>query len=71
MNFIYILQPSNIFFSLDGYIKVGDFGLVTATEEQCLDEVEIDDRRFGIHRHTAQVGTKMYMSSEQVNHLMF
>ena len=70
MNFIYILQPSNIFFSLDGYVKVGDFGLVTATEEQCLDEVEIDDRRCGIHRHTDQVGTKMYMSPEQVNLLM-
>ena len=70
MNFIYILQPSNIFFSLDGYVKVGDFGLVTATEEQCMDEVETDDLRCGIHRHTDQVGTKMYMSPEQVNHLM-
>ena len=59
-------QPSNIFFSLDGLVKVGDFGLVTASEEQCLDEVDINDRRCGIHRHTDQVGTKLYMSPEQV-----
>ena len=47
-------------------MKVGDFGLVTASEEQCLNEVEINDRRCGIHRHTDQVGTKLYMSPEQV-----
>ena len=67
--YLHIFQPSNIFFSLDGYVKVGDFGLVTATEEQCLDEVEINDRRCGIHRHTDQVGTKMYMSPEQVSRI--
>ena len=52
---------------MDGLVKVGDFGLVTASEEQCQEEhVEMEDRRCGLHRHTAQVGTKMYMSPEQV-----
>ncbi len=54
---------------MDGLVKVGDFGLVTASEEQCQEEhVEVEDRRCGLHRHTAQVGTKMYMSPEQVNY---
>ena len=53
---------------MDGLVKVGDFGLVTASEEQCQEEhVEVEDRRCGLHRHTAQVGTKMYMSPEQVH----
>nr|CAD7260206.1 unnamed protein product [Timema shepardi] len=61
------LKPSNIFFSLDGQIKVGDFGLVTAM-------VESGDQRtpggdgdtfLGDEIHTAQVGTQLYMSPEQ------
>lgn len=56
---------------MDGLVKVGDFGLVTASEEQCLDDVAINDKRCGIHRHTDQVGTKMYMSPEQVKSVSF
>ncbi|XP_047127931.1 eukaryotic translation initiation factor 2-alpha kinase 3 isoform X1 [Hydra vulgaris] len=58
------LKPANIFFSLDGSVKVGDFGLVTA----------ITRPSDGIHKgkfyadenHTGQVGTQLYMSPEQV-----
>lgn len=52
---------------MDGSIKIGDFGLVTAVEENCADDVSVDltpatdDRLL-----TDQVGTKLYMSPEQV-----
>ena len=66
-------QPSNIFFSLDGTVKVGDFGLVTATEEHVTeDDSDIWGDRVTTQtpqRHTNQVGTKLYMSPEQVSTL--
>ncbi|XP_053406912.1 eukaryotic translation initiation factor 2-alpha kinase-like isoform X2 [Mercenaria mercenaria] len=58
------LKPSNIFFSLDGVIKMGDFGLVTALPE------EQNDAFYGgnpFRKHTAQVGTQLYMSPEQTS----
>ena len=65
------LQPSNIFFSMDGTVKVGDFGLVTATEEHVSeDDSDIwGDRATSQtpRHHTNQVGTKLYMSPEQVS----
>ena len=63
-------QPSNIFFSMDGQVRVGDFGLVTASEEQPCDmfnETPHSPSKKG--RHTDQVGTKLYMSPEQVGNL--
>uniref|UniRef100_A0A2D4KUL5 non-specific serine/threonine protein kinase n=3 Tax=Micrurus paraensis TaxID=1970185 RepID=A0A2D4KUL5_9SAUR len=59
------LKPSNIFFTMDNIVKVGDFGLVTAMdhdeeEESVLTPVPAYDR------HTGQVGTKLYMSPEQI-----
>ncbi|KYB29822.1 Eukaryotic translation initiation factor 2-alpha kinase-like protein [Tribolium castaneum] len=57
------LKPSNIFFSLDGQIKVGDFGLVK-------DEEESHDTSSGLRSlkgHTKEVGTRLYMSPEQLN----
>lgn len=57
------LKPSNIFFSLDGTIKVGDFGLVTALPEE-QNEVQFGNSS-PFKKHTAQVGTQLYMSIEQ------
>lgn len=45
-------------------MKVGDFGLVTALSVQQDQEAEIDDA--SLSRHTAEVGTTLYMSPEQV-----
>ncbi|XP_066152820.1 eukaryotic translation initiation factor 2-alpha kinase [Euwallacea fornicatus] len=59
------LKPSNIFFSLDGQIKVGDFGLVKDIESA----IDLDySRRPGstsTKGHTKDVGTTLYMSPEQ------
>uniref|UniRef100_A0A673C6J8 non-specific serine/threonine protein kinase n=1 Tax=Sphaeramia orbicularis TaxID=375764 RepID=A0A673C6J8_9TELE len=62
------LKPSNIFFTMDDVVKVGDFGLVTA-----MDQEEDDDESSTLTpaplltRHTGQVGTKLYMSPEQLS----
>ncbi|KAJ6635912.1 Eukaryotic translation initiation factor 2-alpha kinase [Pseudolycoriella hygida] len=64
------LKPSNIFFSLDGQIKIGDFGLVTdmsdttnAPNSPSGDANGSSPKRV---KHTEQVGTHLYMSPEQV-----
>nr|XP_023011887.1 eukaryotic translation initiation factor 2-alpha kinase [Leptinotarsa decemlineata] len=59
------LKPGNIFFSLEGKIKVGDFGLVKDME----DPFDLDQIKKGSspHRgHTIDVGTHLYMSPEQL-----
>ncbi|XP_028994933.1 eukaryotic translation initiation factor 2-alpha kinase 3 [Betta splendens] len=62
------LKPSNIFFTMDDVVKVGDFGLVTA-----MDQEEDDEETSALTpaplltRHTGQVGTKLYMSPEQLS----
>ncbi|XP_078717730.1 eukaryotic translation initiation factor 2-alpha kinase 3 isoform X2 [Lampetra fluviatilis] len=58
------LKPSNIFFSLDGVVKIGDFGLVTGTEHE--EEGAVLTPMPGHIHHTGQVGTKLYMSPEQL-----
>ncbi|KAK3590063.1 hypothetical protein CHS0354_041095 [Potamilus streckersoni] len=59
------LKPSNIFFALDGVVKVGDFGLVTALVENQQTEEEYRNNNNPYKKHTAQVGTQLYMSPEQ------
>ncbi|XP_035529894.1 eukaryotic translation initiation factor 2-alpha kinase 3 [Morone saxatilis] len=62
------LKPSNIFFTMDDVVKVGDFGLVTAMEQE-EDEEEASALTPAplLTRHTGQVGTKLYMSPEQLS----
>jgi len=61
-----VFQPSNIFFAMDGSVKIGDFGLVTAIEENCDNGYNTETPPLHDGRHTDQVGTKLYMSPEQV-----
>ncbi|KAM3850598.1 eukaryotic translation initiation factor 2-alpha kinase 3 [Diretmus argenteus] len=62
------LKPSNIFFTMDDVVKVGDFGLVTAMDqEEDEDEPGALTPMPALTRHTGQVGTKLYMSPEQLS----
>ncbi|XP_076286398.1 eukaryotic translation initiation factor 2-alpha kinase isoform X1 [Lasioglossum baleicum] len=67
------LKPSNIFFSFDDKIKVGDFGLVTAMTEgygEVHTPTSENEKTFLKNNlHTANVGTHLYMSPEQINGL--
>lgn len=64
------LKPGNIFFSLDGQVKIGDFGLVTdmlderKVQTPCGDETGLPSPTCA--QHTEQVGTHLYMSPEQL-----
>ncbi|CAH2299491.1 eukaryotic translation initiation factor 2-alpha kinase 3 [Pelobates cultripes] len=60
------LKPSNIFFTLDDVVKVGDFGLVTEMEQEDDDDEAVLTPMPAYARHTGQVGTKLYMSPEQI-----
>ncbi|XP_075963515.1 eukaryotic translation initiation factor 2-alpha kinase 3 [Anarhichas minor] len=62
------LKPSNIFFTMNDVVKVGDFGLVTAMDqEEDEDEPSALTPAPLLTRHTGQVGTKLYMSPEQLS----
>ncbi|XP_075873524.1 eukaryotic translation initiation factor 2-alpha kinase 3, partial [Nelusetta ayraudi] len=63
------LKPSNIFFTVDDVVKVGDFGLVTAMDQEEEEEEEPSALTPAplLTRHTGQVGTKLYMSPEQLS----
>ncbi|XP_075857077.1 eukaryotic translation initiation factor 2-alpha kinase 3 isoform X2 [Microcebus murinus] len=60
------LKPSNIFFTMDDVVKVGDFGLVTAMDQDEEDQMVLTPMP-AYARHTGQVGTKLYMSPEQIH----
>ncbi|XP_050546208.1 eukaryotic translation initiation factor 2-alpha kinase isoform X2 [Daktulosphaira vitifoliae] len=61
------LKPSNIFFSLDGQIKIGDFGLVTEMIESDEGDSSYDGKKKKFNeQHTDLVGTQLYMSPEQL-----
>ncbi|XP_035898058.1 eukaryotic translation initiation factor 2-alpha kinase-like [Anopheles stephensi] len=64
------LKPSNIFFSLDGRIRIGDFGLVTDSSDLQYDS-ENNMPTMVPDRHTRQVGTQLYMSPEQLKGLPY
>ncbi|XP_020834728.1 eukaryotic translation initiation factor 2-alpha kinase 3 [Phascolarctos cinereus] len=59
------LKPSNIFFTVDDVVKVGDFGLVTAMDQDEEEQTVLTPMP-DYARHTGQVGTKLYMSPEQI-----
>uniref|UniRef100_A0A8C0KWV8 Eukaryotic translation initiation factor 2-alpha kinase 3 n=1 Tax=Canis lupus dingo TaxID=286419 RepID=A0A8C0KWV8_CANLU len=60
------LKPSNIFFTVDDVVKVGDFGLVTAMDQDEEEQTVLTPMP-AYARHTGQVGTKLYMSPEQIH----
>ncbi|KAM6201727.1 eukaryotic translation initiation factor 2-alpha kinase 3 [Rhynchocyon petersi] len=60
------LKPSNIFFTMDDVVKVGDFGLVTAMDQDEEEQAALTPMPVYATR-TGQVGTKLYMSPEQID----
>uniref|UniRef100_A0A8C5LEP7 Eukaryotic translation initiation factor 2-alpha kinase 3 n=1 Tax=Jaculus jaculus TaxID=51337 RepID=A0A8C5LEP7_JACJA len=60
------LKPSNIFFTVDDVVKVGDFGLVTAMDQDEEEQMVLTPMP-AYATHTGQVGTKLYMSPEQIH----
>lgn len=64
------LKPNNVFFAMNGAIKIGDFGLVkTMADLDWCEQHKTDDggrHSSAMYRsHTKEVGTHLYMSPEQ------
>jgi serine/threonine protein kinase len=64
------IQPSNIFFAPNGRLKIGDFGLATAFVPE-FDADGGDKKLVTSKRHTGNVGTRLYMSPEQVRTVLY
>uniref|UniRef100_A0A914BVS1 PRKR-like endoplasmic reticulum kinase n=1 Tax=Acrobeloides nanus TaxID=290746 RepID=A0A914BVS1_9BILA len=66
------LKPKNIFFDADGRLKIGDLGLATqyVKDFEKNNENPVGRLKNGSQRrsnHTSDVGTRSYMSPEQIN----
>ncbi|VDP12071.1 unnamed protein product [Soboliphyme baturini] len=57
-------MPTNIFFSLDDHVKIGDFGLATEVFSSSSKDDELNCMKLS-RWHTKNVGTGLYMSPEQ------
>ena len=66
------LKPTNIFFSLDGSVKVGDFGLVACNTTEVMHGSYVALKSLQEdYRHTGNIGSHFYMSPEQMNALKY
>ncbi|CAO4383944.1 unnamed protein product [Caenorhabditis nigoni] len=68
------LKPGNVFFSLDSkpghqILKIGDLGLATKTDGAPKATLRQDSD--SSIKHTKNVGTRSYMSPEQINHQLY
>ena len=55
---------------MDGMIKIGDFGLVSNTLEQCDTDASMSKSKKKLFlKHTTDVGTQLYISPEQLMYL--
>ncbi|EKX53892.1 hypothetical protein GUITHDRAFT_84326 [Guillardia theta CCMP2712] len=59
------LKPSNLFISIDGVIKLGDFGLAREIAKCAGDTEEASPHSYSSN-HTQGVGTQVYASPEQL-----